>query len=45
VEDMKEQCKGCDVIQNGWSGYGNRTFGISGWLEDLGLKKQTPVDG
>lgn len=37
--DLTAQCKGCNVNQNGWVGYGSRTMGISGWLEDLGFKK------
>lgn len=39
IKDMTAQCKGCHVIQDGWVGYGSRTFGVSGWLEDLGFKK------
>lgn len=39
IKDMTAQCKGCNVQQDGWVGYGSRTLGISGWLEDLGLKK------
>jgi len=35
--DLKRQCNGCIVKDNGWVGYGSRTFGISGWLKDLGL--------
>ncbi len=38
VTDMTAQCKGCRVSKDGWVGYGSRTFGISGWLEDLGFK-------
>lgn len=38
VKDLTAQCKGCDVAQNGWVGYGSRTLGISGWLEDFGFK-------
>ncbi len=34
--DISSQCKGCNVEQNGWSGYGSHTLGISGWLENLG---------
>lgn len=39
VKDMTAQCKGCRISENGWVGYGSRTMGISGWLEDLGFKK------
>lgn len=39
VADLTKQCKGCKVNQNDWVGYGSRTFGITGWLEDLGFKK------
>lgn len=39
VTDMTKQCKGCNVSKDGWVGYGSRTLGISGWLEDLGFKK------
>ena len=39
VSDMTAQCRGCNVSKNGWVGYGSRTLGISGWLEDLGFKK------
>ena len=38
VKDMTAQCKGCSVSQDAWVGYGSRTMGISGWLEDLGYK-------
>ena len=39
VTDMAAQCKGCNVSKDGWVGYGSRTLGISGWLEDMGFKK------
>jgi len=39
IKDMTAQCKGCNVNQDGWVGFKSRTFGISGWLEDLGFKK------
>lgn len=39
VKNLTEQCKGCNVTDNPWVGYGSRTLGISGWLEDLGFKK------
>lgn len=39
VVDFERQCQGCMVNKNGWVGHGNRTFGISGWLKDLDLKK------
>lgn len=37
--NMEKQCKGCLVQGKCWVGYSSRTFGISGWLEDIGLKK------
>lgn len=37
IADMIAQCKNCQVVQEGWVGYGSRTMGINGWLEDLGL--------
>ncbi len=37
VADLTAQCEGCKVVENAWVGYGSRTLGISGWLEDLGL--------
>ena len=39
VTDLTAQCQGCNINTNAWSGYGNRTQGISGWLEELGFKK------
>ncbi len=39
IADLTKQCKGCKVNQDGWVGYGSRTFGIAGWLEDLGFEK------
>lgn len=39
VTDLTVQCQGCNINTNAWSGYGNRTQGISGWLEELGFKK------
>lgn len=39
IKDLTAQCKGCNVVSNGWVGYGSRTFGINGWLKDLGFKK------
>ena len=39
IADMSAQCKDCLVSKDGWVGYGSRTFGISGWLEDLGFGK------
>ncbi len=39
IRDLTAQCKGCNVRKDGWVGYNDRTFGISGWLEDLGYKK------
>jgi len=39
IKDLTAQCKGCNVVSDGWVGYGSRTFGINGWLKDLGFKK------
>lgn len=39
IKDMTAQCKNCKVNADGWVGYGSRTMGISGWLEDLGYGK------
>ncbi len=39
IADMTKQCKGCEVLSDGWVGYGSRTMGISGWLKDLGFGK------
>ena len=35
ISDMTSQCKGCDVEQNGWVGYGNSTQGLDSWLEKI----------
>lgn len=40
VTDMTAQCRSCRISPNGWVGYGSRTLGISGWLEDLRLKNK-----
>ncbi len=39
ITNLEKQCKGCLVQKNGWVGYGSRTWGISGWLEEIGFKK------
>jgi flavodoxin len=39
VVDLQRQCQGCMVNENGWVGHGNRTFGIAGWLKELGFKE------
>lgn len=39
VKDFTQQCKGCDVSDNPWSGYKSFKIGFSGWLKDLGFKK------
>ena len=39
IADLAAQCKGCKVNDDGWVGYGSRTLGIGGWLEDLWFKK------
>lgn len=38
ITDLTAQCKGCDVVSEGWSGYGSMSIGLSGWLENLGFK-------
>ena len=40
VKDMNAQCRGCSVSPDAWVGYGSRTMGIAGWLEDLGFKSE-----
>ncbi len=35
ISDMTKQCKGCNVEQNGWVGYGNETDGLDAWLKNL----------
>ena len=35
--DMIAQCKNCNVVSDGWAGYGNRMTGLSGWLERIGF--------
>lgn len=37
VNAIKEQCKGCTLSDNPWVGFGSRTFGLNGWLKDLGF--------
>lgn len=39
ITDLEKQCKGCLVQKNGWIGLSSRTWGISGWLKDIGFKK------
>ena len=39
LNDFKRQCEGCLVKDDAWIGYGSRTFGISGWLKDMGFKE------
>lgn len=38
ITDLNNQCKGCNVVTDAWSGYGSQTAGLSEWLEKLGLK-------
>lgn len=40
VTDLSNQCKGCNVAQDAWSGYGSQIAGLSEWLENLGLKNK-----
>lgn len=35
VRDMKNQCKGCRIVENGWVGYNADTAGIGEWLETV----------
>ena len=35
ISDMTSQCKGCNVEQNGWVGYGNTTIGLDSWLKKV----------
>lgn len=35
ISDMTSQCKGCDVEQNGWVGYGSSTQDLDSWLEKI----------
>lgn len=39
ISDMTAQCKGCNVVKDGWTGYGSLTLGVSGWLEKLGYSE------
>lgn len=34
-DDITKQCKGCNVEQDGWSGYGSLKIGLDGWLEKV----------
>lgn len=33
--DIDSQCKGCNVEQNGWSGYGSIMIGLDKWLKEI----------
>lgn len=35
ISDMTSQCKGCNVEQNGWVGYGSITIGLNKWIESV----------
>lgn len=37
IKDMKEQCKGCNFVEDGWVGFRNRTWGVGSWLEEVGF--------
>lgn len=37
IANMTKQCQGCDVVQDGWDGYGRSTSGLSEWVESLEL--------
>lgn len=37
VRNLIEFCPDCEIKNNAWIGYGNRTMGICGWLKDNNL--------
>ncbi len=39
ITEIEELCPNCTIEKNPWVGYGNRTAGIQGWLNDLNLKR------
>lgn len=38
IKGMQKQCTECNFEERGWSGFGGRTWGISGWLNEIGFK-------
>lgn len=39
IKEIEELCPDCIIEKNIWVGYGNRTAGIQGWLNELNVKK------
>ena len=39
VKDLTAQCKGCEVSDKPWIGYGSRTAGVAAWIKGLGLSE------
>lgn len=39
IKEIEELCPDCIIEKNIWVGYGNRTSGIQGWLNELNVKK------
>lgn len=37
LSEIRELCPESDVVENVWIGYGNRTIGVQGWLNELNL--------
>lgn len=37
LREIKELCSESNVVENAWIGYGNRTIGVQGWLNELNL--------
>lgn len=40
ITDIRNRCKNCKVISNGWSGYGSTTAGLADWLENLEFERK-----
>lgn len=38
MKEIEELCPDCIIEKNIWVGYGNRTAGIQGWLNELNIK-------
>lgn len=39
IADMTRQCTGCQVVSDGWTGYGSQTAGLTDWLKEIGFEK------
>ena len=39
ITDMTRQCTGCQVMSDGWTGYGSQTAGLTDWLKEIGFEK------